>query len=135
MNKRQAERYHCIMRALDGLGLTVEQSTALLRAERVLSRWSAAECGDGNERASWAIERDEDGDGKPYKVIHWHDGRTTRYPVADKERGALRRVAAICAAAGLHYYHQNDPRGCALYVSREPLTDSNYTRGVGCCYE
>jgi hypothetical protein len=51
----------------------------------------------------------------------------------------LRRVRAagvaeddirdLCQEAGLHVYHQTDPRGCALYISREPLPDNNYTRG------
>ena len=53
----------------------------------------------------------------------------TRTPIADREAGALRRVRAVCAANGLHFYHQGDPRGCALYVAREPLDGSNYTRG------
>lgn len=39
----------------------------------------------------------------------------------------IKRIAAACKAFGLHYYHQTDPRGCALYVAREPLTGTNYS--------
>lgn len=57
--------------------------------------------------------------------------KTRRWAIPDREAGALRRVAAVCAALGCHYYHQTDPRGCALYVSRDKLNDADYTRGVG----
>lgn len=42
---------------------------------------------------------------------------------------AVRRVAAVCAEHGLYYFHQGDPRGCALYIARKPLDGSNYTDG------
>lgn len=105
---------------------------ALRRAELTLHRWAELECGDGNDRASWAIERDDD-TGKPYHCIYWHDGRTSRRLIPDREAGALRRVAAICERNGLHFYHQTDPRGCALFVAGEPLTSRDYSsKGVGC---
>ena len=50
----------------------------------------------------------------------------------DREAGALRRVAAACKALGLSWYHQTDPRGCALYVDGKPLTHQNYPHGVAC---
>lgn len=31
---------------------------------------------------------------------------------------AIKRVTAIVAAHGLDWYHQGDPRGCAVYVLR-----------------
>lgn len=30
----------------------------------------------------------------------------------------------------IHWYHQRDPRGASLYLSREPLNAENYNRGV-----
>lgn len=114
------------------LGLSVEDAETLFRAERVLQRWAELECGDGNDFASWSIERDED-TGVPYLVTYPHTGKSYRSKIADRERGALRRIAALCAARGLHFYHQSDPRGCALYVSREPLCDNDYNRGVAMC--
>lgn len=124
-------------RALGALVLPSE-ANILRRAERTLHRWAELECGDGNDYASWSIERGEvgDGDGLPYMVRHQyhHNGTggatTTRTRIADREAGALRRVAALCKDKGWHYWHQTDPRGCALYISREPLTDATYTNGV-----
>lgn len=101
----------------------------LVRASRTLSRWGELECGNGNDYASWAIERDEV-TGKPFLVTHPNKGKSYRRPVPDREAGALRRIAEICKTSGLHFFHQTDPRGTALYVSNEPLADSAYTQGV-----
>ena len=115
------------------ISLSFDEANTLRRAEIVLQRWSEAECGDSNEYASYSIERDEE-TGKPYRCVYRHDeSKVRRYRIPDREAGALHRVAAICKAHGLHYFHQGDPRGCALYVDREPLPDDNYLRGVSCC--
>lgn len=148
---------------LQRLGFTYEEAAQLRRIEMTLQRWGELECGDGNEYGSWAIERDE-ATGKPYMVRHHYRhgaGRdsVTRYPVADRESGALKRMARIVAArnerlrsddahrssyAGhIFAYHQGDPRGCALYLcTRSQLTgtkgeslpiDQYYTRGLAVC--
>lgn len=112
------------------LGIPFEAANILRRAQLVLHRWAEQECGDGNAFASWAIERDE-ATGKPFRCVYPHTGKAYRTPIADREAGALRRVAAVCKAHQLHFYHQGDPRGCALYVAREPLDDQTYSsRGV-----
>lgn len=109
-----------------GIKATMAQAETLRRAELTLQRCGERECGDGS---NYYLERDEE-TGLTYNV-HIESGR--RYRCPDREKGALRRVAALCDALGAHYYHQTDPRGCALYVSREPLTDRDYYRGVACC--
>jgi hypothetical protein len=116
-----------------GISLTIEDMAALRRCEVTLHRWGELECGDGNDYASWAIERDET-TGKPYMVTYRHDGNGAghRQPIADREAGALKRAAKICQRNGLHLYHQTDPRGVQLYVAKEPLTDKNYTNGAAC---
>jgi len=144
------------------LGFTYDESAALRRIEMTLQRWAEAECGNGNDHGSWAIERDETS-GKPYMVHHHYmHGRgkdyTTRRPIADREAGALRRLAAIVSARNARgnahdinmtpytpnsptfvvHYHQTDPRGCALYLlTREQLgadeISSIYTRGLAVC--
>ena len=131
MNKaqRHMERVYGIARRLDLAALDIDY---LFRIERTLSRWAEQECGDGNDFASWCIERDET-TGKPFRCVYPHTGKMHRTPIADRERGALKRVAAFCKEHGLHFWHQTDPRGCALYISREPLTDSNYTHGYALC--
>jgi hypothetical protein len=114
-----------------GALLSFNAANTLRRAELTLHRWSEKECRDGNDRLSWAIERDEK-TGLPYQVNSYHDGKVTKRRIPDLEKGALNRIEAICKDYELHYYHQTDPRGCALYVANEPLTDINYTDGVAC---
>lgn len=111
---------------------TVEDVNVLRRAELTLQRWSEGECGNGNDFCSWSIERDEE-TGIPYRVTYPHDSKSYRTRIADREAGALKRIKAVCDRLGIHYFHQGDPRGCALYVSREALTDSNYTNGIAVC--
>jgi hypothetical protein len=60
-------------------------------------------------------------------------GKVRRTAIADRESGALKRIAKLCAEHKFYFFHQTDPRGCALYVSNLPLTDNNYTHGVACC--
>lgn len=112
--------------------ISFDDAWTLRRAELTLQRWAEAECGNSSDFASYSLERDE-ATGKPFRVVYWNSGKVTRTPTPDREAGALRRIAAVCEANGLHYFHQTDPRGCALYVSDEPLTGSNYTNGVACC--
>lgn len=128
------EQAHHIQAAMDRRGISstigFDDVLSLVRAQSTLHRWAELECGDGNEYCSWSIERDEN-TGKPYRCVYPHaSGTTHRYTTPDREAGALRRVAAICKRNGLHFYHQTDPRGCALYVSNEPLNSSNYTNGI-----
>jgi hypothetical protein len=115
-----------------GAGLTESDAATLRRAELALRRWAERECGDGSR---WHVERDET-TGEPWE--HYNGDCATIAPkprrVPDLEAGALRRVAAVCKAHGLHYYHQTDPRGAMLYVSAEPMTDQDYHRGVCCGY-
>lgn len=94
-----------------------------------LHRWHELECGTENG----AIERDET-TGKAYWV-NAMSGR--RYPAADRETGALKRLAAIMAKyAPLSYYVQGDPRGASLYILRPgdvpagEAVDSYYSRGL-----
>lgn len=126
----RAETYEVLRRLNSrGIAASFEQAEVLRRAQLTLHRWAELECGDGNDYASWSIERDE-ATGIPYRCTYPHRGEARRERIPDREAGALRRVAAVCRALGAHYYHQTDPRGCALYVSAEPLTDSDYNRGV-----
>ena len=129
-----------VLERLGKLGLGYDDAQALRRISMTLSRWGELECGDSNEHASWAIERDEATD-KPYMVTHYHNpgiysnGRKRAIP--DKEKGALKRLQAIMSKhPDLLAYHQTDPRGCAVYVLRKDdvlvgsSIDSMYNRGV-----
>lgn len=123
------------------LGLSFEETETLRRAQMTLRRWGELECGNGNDYASWLIERDETTN-KPYLVTHPRQGKSYRRPVADREAGALKRIAAILKNhPKLGFYHQGDPRGCALYVGKladipKPVKaniNSHYTRWIACC--
>lgn len=129
-----SEKTREVLNALESRGVkaTFAQAETLRRAEMVLHRWAEMECGDGNDWESWSIERDEK-TGKPFLVTYPHKGETRRRAIPDREKGALRRVREVCAEIGAHFYHQTDPRGCALYVSPEPIKDNDYTNGAACC--
>lgn len=115
----------------NAISANFDDANTLRRAQIVLHRWAELECGDGDNFKSWSIERDETTQ-KPFMCVYPHNGKMHRYQIADKEAGALRRVAKLCKDLGAHFYNQTDPRGCALYVSAEPINDTNYTRGIAC---
>lgn len=114
-----------------GIAATWDDANTLRRAQITLQRWAEGECGNGNDYASWAIERDEQ-TGLPYRCVYPHSGKNYRTRIADKEKGALARVKAVCERLGCYWYHQTDPRGCSLYVSADPIHDNDYTRGTAC---
>lgn len=116
-----------------GRTLDFDTVAALRRAEMTLHRWAEKECGDSNDYFSYCVVRDE-GTGKTYLETTPHTGKTRRTQIADLETGALRRVKKICADHALFYFHQTDPRGCALYIGTEEMSDSNYSSlGLAIC--
>lgn len=107
----QTRKAHLFAR-LFALGFTPEEAVTLRRIEMTLQRWAEHECnGD--------IQRD-DNTGKPFRVTTLgRDAFRAQSPIADREAGALKRLAAIMAKhPALWSYHQGDPRGCALYVGK-----------------
>lgn len=74
MNK--LERKYQLIRQLESLGFSFEEAQKLRRIEMTLHRWNEQECGDGNDYASWSIERDET-TGKPGLIgSPWSTPRT-----------------------------------------------------------
>ena len=130
-------RYHLVK-----AGIAPNDADALRRISMTLQRWFELECGDGDNHGSWAIERDDNGDGPPFMVRHHYlHGRgkdyISRQRLPDKEAGARRRLVAIMARyPGFNAYVQTDPRGCALYILRpDDLRDGRkadecYTNGI-----
>lgn len=116
---------HRLIVRLVASGIAYDDALALRRIAMTLHRWHELECGDGNDSASWCIERDEK-TGKPYRVVWYHsklDPTPFRYPIADREKGALRRLNNIVAkylGTGITgVYVQTDPRGAPLYLLRK----------------
>ena len=140
MTKKELLRRTALENALCTLGFTSEEADTLRRISMTLRRWHELECGHD----SGVIERDE-ATGKPYWVnyhsryLSANDPRS-RSRIADREAGALRRLAKIMAKhAPLTTYIQTDPRGAALYILRPGdipagyRADSCYTNGI-CVY-
>ena len=128
------ERMMQFYRRMEEAGFDVDTADALRRIEMTLSRWSEREC-------NGEIERDEDGNGKPYKSNAAWGGKHLVYRIADRERGALKRLQRIMDDhMGWSAYHQGDPRGCALYLLKHTdvpqggTADAYYTRGIAVCY-
>lgn len=132
----KAQRIANFYNRMADAGFSMGEANQLRRIEMTLQRWGERECGDGS---NWCVERDET-TGKPYNVYHG-EGRPLRYPIPDREKGALKRLAKIME---LHpeftAYHQGDCRGCNLYLVRKdaikPGEDigSIYNRGIEVCY-
>lgn len=143
MRETKREKTYRFYQSLERLGINVETADKLRQIEMTLSRWSELECGTGNGRVTHSIERDEE-TGKPFYRIQYptangfHD---SRYPYPDKEKGALKRLAAIMANyPDLVAYNQTDPRGCSLWLVRKSdlnghSIESVYTRGVAVCID
>ncbi len=140
-----------LFQCLQNLGFTYDEAVSLRRIEMTLQRWAEQECGDSNDYCSTGIERDET-TGKPFRVVSYHnENKSRRYPIADREAGALKRLARIVDArnarvcenmggnaADVISYHQTDCRGCMVYlVKRSDLggapIDQVYTRGLAVC--
>lgn len=123
---RQTEQENRLMQA----GIERADCEALRRISMTLHHWAELECGMYNG----CIERDEKTD-KPF----WLNSQTMhRWPIADREKGALKRLQAIMSKyPTLTPYVQGDPRGAALYIltaeQRGDLStsiDSIYNRGI-----
>lgn len=123
---------HEMLARLERAGFSTDDALALRRISMTLKRWHELECGDD----SGCIERDED-TGKPF-IERWdpYSGKWIKWAIADRERGALKRLNAIMARyPDWAAYVQGDPRGAALYVYRkdsELLAGSKY--GIESCY-
>jgi hypothetical protein len=149
MTKAEHENRTLTYNALMRLGFTFDECERMRRISMTLHRWHELVCGDH----SGGIERDET-TGKPYFCCAHSE---KRYPVADRETGALRRLSKIIRAVNerrfavafisatepkcddLSAYIQGDPRGAALYILRPGDVPEGkdaaayYSRGI-CIY-
>jgi hypothetical protein len=140
MNKRERQELRHTFNALQSIGFTFDECEKLRRISMTLRRWHELECGNGNDYASWAIERDEETE-IPYMVIHhYNQTKPSRHRVADRKTGAKKRLAKILESKPeISSYIQGDPRGAALYILRpgdipegkDPC--AYYSRGI-CVY-
>ena len=136
MTKHEAMALNKLYNRLGAMGFDLSEQEALVRIERTLQRWAEREC-------NGEVERDEQ-TGKPYYSLAQAGigggGEYRRWPVPDREKGALRRLAVLMEKHPLYQaYHQTDPRGCALYiVLRSDVPDGSdisscYNLGLAVC--
>jgi hypothetical protein len=112
MNRKEADRLARQESNLMSLGFTLEEARQLRRISIALRHWAERE---SNEN----IVTNIDG-------TAWING----YRIPNREAGAIRRLKSILnpVAHRLTYYHQTDPRGCALYIVRHSkLRDARKT--------
>lgn len=115
-------------------GISRPDAEALRKVAMTLHRWAEMECGiDLPSGHTLIIERDEE-TGRPFH--HTSDGYRSPF-IADREAGALKRLAAIMARYPDQVaYHQGDPRGASLYIVRKADIPEGgclaqwYTRGT-----
>jgi hypothetical protein len=132
MRTTAKERAEVINRLIN-LGITYSHAGQLRRIAMTLRNWFERECGSENGDC---IERDET-TGKPFVTYEAGAGPRKRYPIADKEAGARKRLAAIMAGyrRKLVPYVQGDCRGASLHIirrkdARGQNLDQVYNRGV-----
>ena len=93
MTKKQYQNYARLSDALIALGITsAEEQDQLFKIERTLHRWHELEC--GTDRG--CIERDEI-TGKPMITYARPGNFRGCYQIADREKGALKRLAKLMA--------------------------------------
>lgn len=141
MRTTARERAEVIARLIQ-LGISYHDAEALRRIAKTLRSWFEYECGTGDERVASSIEREDNGDGKPFMRVQyqgpagWVD---RRYQIPDREAGARKRLAALMKpySRRLMSYIQGDCRGASLFILRKGKDiragehiDSVYTRGV-----
>ena len=133
-------KHDCIA-PLTRAGISQDDAVVLRRISMTLHRWHELECGTGNGQTTVSVERDGDEpDSKPFMRFQYPTANgyvDRRYPVADRETGAHKRLAKIMAKySTLQAYVQGDPRGCALYILRPgdvpdgEQVDCYYSRGL-----
>lgn len=152
MTRKEAMRLTMQADTLRALGFTQGEAESLRRISMTLHRWHELECG----LEHGCIERDETTN-KPYWASSYVSGKSGRTPIADRETGALKRLANTIAARNgrqplrrfgkgnaqpgnpVRTYIQTDPRGAALYIIRPgdvpegANVESYYSRGI-CVY-
>lgn len=106
--------------------LSPSELRTLTLADRGLRRWADLECGMcypiGGGWLDVIIERDEE-TGRPVRKSRDSSSDWYAEPIRDMEASYLRKIAAVCAKHGLHYYKK--PSGY-VYLSLSPLNEDNY---------
>jgi hypothetical protein len=112
MTKQEAMHRVNMNNALMALGFSFDECEQLRRISLTLHHWAERECNEDIETrddgSAWLTPRSRQTSEVPGKA----------YRIPNREAGALRRLTGIIASRKrtVTYYHQTDPRGCALYI-------------------
>lgn len=124
MTKRDKEKQDMLRSCQKGgMDITLENLEQLCRDSRTLRKLFECEC-NGCTREKSPGESWQDYDVDREKQMEWVDKR---------QNVVLKRIAKRCAALGVDFYIQSDPRGCSLYISKpnSGMNNTNYsTTGV-----
>lgn len=93
---------------------------SLVACSKGLNRWAERLCGDGS---GWHVEVDDASN----QAFNCRDDGSFKQRITNLETYYIARIDRICKSLGLNWFHQTDPRGTALYVSDEPMNDTNYS--------
>lgn len=101
MSSKSSRETEYMLNTLQRHGISRADAEALRRISMTLNRWFELECGSDHGH----IERDET-TGKPYMVYHVNTSAVTggyrKSPIADREKGAEKRLAAIMSRINSH---------------------------------
>ncbi len=125
-----------MIQRLNTLGFNNDEAFTLRRIAMTFHSWDEGECGNGNDYASWSIERDDETN-IPYRCTYFHDRvEAVRTRIPDREAGAQKRLDKIMSQhPDFVAYHQGDCRGASLYIVRKSDLNgsdihSTYIRGT-----
>jgi hypothetical protein len=111
--------------AINKLGLSAYRWLELRRAERGLHKWAEQECNGEIQR------EDESGLPKRYSKSIFGDFTKCLGFIRDSEAYYLAEAKRHAKAAGLRVYHQEDPRGCQIYLYKQSdLDEAMATREI-----
>jgi len=71
------------------------------------------------------------------KKLHCQNENACYYGLTPRQEARVKnletRASVIAEKLGLRAYHQQDPRGCSLYLIDESMNDSDYINGIAIC--
>ena len=66
--------------------------------------------------------------------LHRLDENNCNYGLTERQKKRIKKLEEkaerLAESIGLKAYHQEDPRGCSLYLIDESMDNSNYNQGV-----
>lgn len=128
INKPTREMMIAIEKQLHVL-MASDDVTTLRRYASRLSRWDELQCGASDGHVEY---NEQLGYWERYSAGEVVNGEyvKTKKRTPNVGEGAYRAITEVCKRYDIHWYHQSDPRGCAVYISDEPISDDTYSTAL-----